>query len=460
MKKDLRSRSVARILRRLAVAAVLLILAPTLALPLYGWLRLASAISDLEMVLGRNLDLDKARDLPPIDAAVTRFGGGTDFDFDSSDWPAFDSEVRWAPVDRWSPQEKHRVRKLVERHGADLERWRQGLPGPRLSFRERDYGGSWVETGSLGLLRAAKLVRFDAQLALDDGDPARALADAATIARISACFDEGPWLISALLSVATEKFLLTLARELLESPRSSLDEAGLQKLETMLPTVDLQARALDAVEQEAVFSITVFGDGRPLADIVPPDEPIRLFFGRAAAAEGVHASRRAIERIPVPYGKFAGKWDNVSHKASFNVLIWTLQTWLADEMSLRESHKSSQVLGTGLEGNLLDAVVKYQIAASQRQLVQAAILLRRTGLAAGEYPPERPRVALLEDPDPFTGRRILYRPGDDGSLVLEHDGGVELARRFWPSGDKAVTDGAVHRIRLPPLRHVPNGTKN
>ena len=58
--------------------------------------------------------------------------------------------------------------------------------------------------------------------------------------------------------------------------------------------------------------------------------------------------------------------------------------------------------------------------------MQAAIALRRAALADGAYPGERSVVAELSEPDPFTGRPLLYDLREDGSAEVALDGADEL----------------------------------
>ncbi len=84
---------------------------------------------------------------------------------------------------------------------------------------------------------------------------------------------------------------------------------------------------------------------------------------------------------------------------------------------------------------LTEMVYKAQRIASQRQLVSAAIAMRRIGIAEGSYPWQRPDLAVLDQPDPFAGRPVAYRLRDDGSLLLEIEDGLELSRQLFPRVD-------------------------
>jgi hypothetical protein len=52
--------------------------------------------------------------------------------------------------------------------------------------------------------------------------------------------------------------------------------------------------------------------------------------------------------------------------------------------------------------------------------------LRRIALAQGTYPADRSAVPELTEPDPFSGRPLLYTLREDGSAEVALDGADEL----------------------------------
>jgi len=58
--------------------------------------------------------------------------------------------------------------------------------------------------------------------------------------------------------------------------------------------------------------------------------------------------------------------------------------------------------------------------------VQAAIALRRIAIAECAYPADRAAVPELTEPDPFTGRPLLYDLREDGPAEVALDGADEL----------------------------------
>ena len=76
--------------------------------------------------------------------------------------------------------------------------------------------------------------------------------------------------------------------------------------------------------------------------------------------------------------------------------------------------------------NLRSAIARHQAALAQRQLVRAAMTLRRIAFAGGAYPADRSAVPELSEPDPFTGRPLLYERREDGSAEVALDGADEL----------------------------------
>ena len=69
---------------------------------------------------------------------------------------------------------------------------------------------------------------------------------------------------------------------------------------------------------------------------------------------------------------------------------------------------------------------RQQATRAQRQLVSAAIALRRVAITDGAYPADRAAVPELAEPDPFTGRPLAYTIREDGSAEVALDGADEL----------------------------------
>jgi len=76
-----------------------------------------------------------------------------------------------------------------------------------------------------------------------------------------------------------------------------------------------------------------------------------------------------------------------------------------------------------------NTVARVQLTAAQRQLVQAAIVLRSTGHEHGSYPAALPAEKIFQTPDPFTGRRLVYDLNDDGSATIALDGVERLMEK-------------------------------
>jgi hypothetical protein len=88
-----------------------------------------------------------------------------------------------------------------------------------------------------------------------------------------------------------------------------------------------------------------------------------------------------------------------------------------------------------------------QLLIANRQLVKAAINLRRFGSNHGSYPDSRVHIPELANPDAFTARMLVYEVHYDGSASVVLDGVDELAGK--------ITVGSSARVRsitLPPPR--------
>ncbi len=401
-------------IRRGGIAAAVLLLVAliaSLALHLYGRVRYARTEAGFEAEVG---SLEPARGESPQlpeeeNAATWLVAGAAAIVLADDDLQRIHDAVN-TPESGWSRKQEEALRALVERNRGGLETMHRAA-----SCTQSDYGIA-VPDGRirvqvpdlLRLLVAAKLLYVEARLAFADEDAARGLVVAQTLSRLATSLTREHTVIAPLVGNAVETWLHGVVLEVVGSEAAwAADPTLLDALEAMLPGDDPLATPRRFLIEAAWVESSVARLGWRLGEgDEPPSGIYRYLFGHLVGAEILAAVQRQVELVGVPYGSVPDRFQP------------------EPESSLLRPHKRAAEAATPFS----KAVAKFQSTASRRQLIRAAIALRRMGIATGSYPRERPPMAELDEPDAFTGRLMVYELRADGSLRLELEGAAELDR--------------------------------
>ncbi len=454
-----------------AIVVVLMALAAGVALHLYGRFCFARATAELEALLGEELVFDfsyleKPRLPKEKNAAERLLDGARALDLSVSEWRLI-SEARNLGRHEWSSELEEDVRTLIGRNRAGLKILHEAAAIERSSFGINDYGVPEI----FDLLApdhrsdVARLLNVEGRLALADGDVDGGLAAAGAIARIATALQQEHHVICVVFALALERSLNRLVFEVVERKEPWLaNPALLAELETVLPTWDWQQRANEFLVIDGSMSSV------DLREDVSVPWPVRFLFGHLAGAEALIGTRKSIEMIPLPYGRAQDRFHAAS--GTPRGLVALHDVWRIREARVnlgREPWTSREALVTFGQmfaavprstardpsanswGRLIGVYLKFQVIAAERQLLRAALALRRDGIVGGGYPPERPASAILAKPSPFTGQLIAYRLGDDGSLALELEGAEKLLAQRWGgrswTNKRETRDLVNHQLR-------------
>jgi hypothetical protein len=313
------------------------------------------------------------------------------------------------PLERWSKKLEADTREVVERHRGALETLRRAVGLEQSSYGIRYSQGMNLEMPNLlNLLKADRLLMAEARTAVRDGDESRTLIALATMHRLASSLAEESTLITVLVSIACERMTLTVVSEVLSSQNPWVSDLRfLRKLEGFVWSSDGEEvilRVFDAwtAVMELHVNQEAFGSEEELGNLVET-------IGDVTHAEIQATRSQLIAMLNTPYGIDPQAWSNIGSTTLF-----------------RPERKE---VFEDLEG-FQKAIGKFQSVEAQRQLVTAAIVLRRAGGDLGSYPAARPKESALSHPDPFTGRLLVYELQPDGSVMLALDGAVELAEEI------------------------------
>jgi hypothetical protein len=317
------------------------------------------------------------------------------------------SSASLTPYKEWSEELRAQVRATVDRHQGALVTLHNAAAVKGSSFQLRYSEGLGMEVPNLlVLLRAARLLVCEARVAFADSEPERGLQALASISRMATSLAGESTLITALVSIAVERMMLVVATEITADEAAWVDSRFFDDVEALVPrhtSRETLQRVLGA--WEAVVNDAVKRGGGELAfpaDLKPADV-------RKAAAS-------VEELLMLTYG---------SHRKSFEPLLRNREESEADGIA------------TDLGGFAI-AIGRAQSVAAQRQLLRAAITMRKLGADTGQYPRERQAIPELSEPDRFTGNLIDYTANSDGTLTLALHGAAELLAPITLTGSSEI----------------------
>ncbi len=317
------------------------------------------------------------------------------------------------PFSEWDQETKATVREALARHRGALNTMSVAIGLENSSYDIRYADGTEAELPDLlELIQAARLLASDARIAFADEDPQAGLSALATINRMAKSLYEESTLITYLIAVAIERIMLVQAAEAVSSDASWAREPGfLDELEAVVPQTD-QMRDLRRVL--AAWEATLWAAVTKGVTRWEFDQKGSLELPDDLDREDIQKARQRVEEwLPIPFGR------------------------TPERLTQLEAGAKAQEPENGIESDLVgfnNAIGRAQSVAAQRQLIRAAIAMRRTMLETGSYPIERPDDPDLINPDPFTGKQLSYEPGPDGILTLAIVGVGELLAPITVAG--------------------------
>ncbi|MFH1177230.1 MAG: hypothetical protein V1750_07465 [Acidobacteriota bacterium] len=408
-------------LRMMLAALILIALAGSLALHLYGQRRFRLAKERFEAVTGPIELFVPARPvLSPDQNAATWLVAGSEALVWSGEERYLIGELTLKPFAAWSAAERETLRAVLNRNRATFEILRRAVP-----LAAADFGITYEEgvraklPPLLKLLNAARLLLLEARVALANGDPAAALAGLSIVSRLAPALEQERATIVLLVGISSERILLTVAAEATAAPASwAAEPAFLDALAATLPGTDLVALARQSMLDNGRAMLSTAGGSLPWGPQSAPertgwrDKVGRYLFGGLRDAESLAVSLELAEKTSTPWGEEPGLFAPLP-KSSW---LWRLSS------QMEASPKGLRAVAG-----------RAQLALAQRQLVSTAIALRRQAATTGSYPSDRPNLPALGRPDPFTGKRLLYRPAADGTLQIALDCPPGLIEKLLPA---------------------------
>jgi hypothetical protein len=260
------------------------------------------------------------------------------------------------------------------------------------------------------LIDATRFLAADARLALHHGRVDDCVQTLALMARLTDSLAAEPSLLTALIANAAENLTGQVALEALGPSTPWRDDpVRLDGLAHALPTADPLAYGKRAIAMELAVSDQLLGYGRDRLTTARGAS----FFDRVlldlSRAELLRRRLEIADLFATPYGTAPERFK--SGASPFPWQVYRIIAWVATSDTRRQ-------------------VARFQFAAAERQLVDAALALRRLDLGGGGFPAEPPPAPVpdLERPDPFTGSVIGYSVRPDGTAELAVERAESLLR--------------------------------
>jgi len=302
-------------------------------------------------------------------------------------WSDADSDAIGAasllPYPNWGPELVRSVRDALEHQRGALATLHRAAPLASSSYGiDNPQGTAARMPDMVSLIRACRLLLAEARVAAADGDRERALIALATMGRLASSLERESSMLTAVIGIACERMTLLAAAETLTCGHPWISQpVSLNALRGALSTEDLAA----TMRRSWTFETSRDADSGAAAEV---------------AADGVERALAFLsELVETPYGRAPERFQKVDR----------------DDVPISLMVK-----------NMSNAIARAQAALAQRQLVQAAIALRRVAITDGAFPADRSAVPELIEPDPFTGRPLLYCLREDGSAEVALDGADKL----------------------------------
>ncbi len=331
------------------------------------------------------------------------------------------------PFEDWSKDQRAAVRETLDRHRGALETLHRAADLERSSYGIHYSQGLNLEIPDLlNLINANRLLMAEARVALADGDEGPTLTAVASMNRLAASLANESTLITALVSIACERMKLAVMADVMNSDQPWVADARfLGRIDPLVSGFDggeLIGRVFDAWTAVVELHLNDKASA-PVGEYTDLQETI----GDVTREQIDDTKSELLAMLRSPYGKDTEGLSKPGNSSLFQP---------------RRKEVSQDMEG------FQKAIARMQSIGAQRQLVSAAIALRRVGISTGSYPAVRPDLRELKHPDPFTGQALVYDPQPDGSLLLALDGAERLLGEIVT---KAAA-GTLAPITLPPPR--------
>jgi hypothetical protein len=404
----------------MSAAAVLLIGLTTVTV-----LRLAGATTqsrdrtrggDFDLTVHTASDFEKPQ-IPDDQNAATWLQAGAGAISRTSEEKDAVAEATLLPYDEWPDELRKEVRNALDDHRGGLETMHTAAGLEESSYGIRYSDGFEAEIPELLLLiDANRLLMLEARVALADGEEQRTLTALATMSRLAESLQAEPTTITALVGIACERMMLQVAGEAVASAQPWITSPGfLDELESVIPSTSgglFIGHLFDGWTAVMELELHRWADGTSIIDPAGLEQLAEL-----GVEEIAYNRAQLLALLNMPYGDEPSRFDEPRQLSLF----------------VMGGSPASDIEG------FLKAITRFQAAEAQRQLVRAGISLRRIAIAEGAYPTTPPDIPELTEPDPFTGRRLIYMPGPDGSLALALDDAIGLLERIvMPSSARSL----------------------
>jgi hypothetical protein len=412
---------------RLVATVLVVALAALLALRIYGSARLAAAEKDFaERVGPREATASVPAKVPEEEnSAFFLRAGGEAMSLPGDDKPQV-GELSMAPAESWTEAQRANVRRIRANNGPALELLHRAAGMTRSNFGAIAWDTKTHQLTApplFKLMTAQRLLLVDARMAVLEHDPARLLADAASMATMAAGLERETPTVELQVGIACEKMLLAAVSDAVADP--SIDRETLTKLQAMFVDTDLRAawRRSNVAQQTEISKHVAEVISDPLA---ARQEKVGLYgrfmefaVGKIFQAQQLEIRADLIAAVDQPLG-LDPPWLRRGLRQPHTIL---------DMFDVFESVMFGQTAKS--------SIGRVQYTLSLRELARIALAMRLQGLATGSYPETLASAPGGTTADPFAGKPLAYERRPEGSARISVPDFEALWKRISDVGARA-----------------------
>lgn len=276
----------------------------------------------------------------------------------------------------------------------------------------------------LAIMRAARIMKSEARLALRNGDDDRFFLAAQTLSRIAVALEREPEFVALLIGITSEIALHDLIKEAITV--RTIDQDLLTRFEELIPTFDLRAQLKTMIASTTARQMTDLHQWN--------DGPGGYLTGPATGAYLLETAMFATENLDRPFAEMLAE---APQPGMVTESILEAFTWARPMSGIRPIRP--------VRRNTVHSVARTQGTLALRNLTRLALRLASTRLETGAYPLSLDGLVESAEPDLFYHLEPTLTASADSSVILALAGGEE----FWSTVTSNTAGEIPFRWSLP-----------
>lgn len=320
---------------------------------------------------------------------------------------------------RWSPEEREMVRQVRAANADAIELLHAAARLPSSNFEIPEDDMSARVPRLYNLLWGMRLLAPSARLHFADGEAEAGFQDLAALAALARAVERERPQIMPLVGIVAERFFYGVVRDQLAS--GGFSAPTLRRVAAMMPTVDLLAREMSAVDAATASAAVAFSE-KSLAQLA---NQTSILYDQGVVAR---AWLKTGAWIGLPWRE-ATLADLYLRSADFLEDVHRPYARLSTRKSPLARRPALSLLPARYGLFYPDAIGRIQGTLATRRLARIALAVAQETTSAGNFPRD---LSGIDDGSPslFCECVPVYRVGADGTATLTLPGAAPLWRKL------------------------------